>query len=79
MYSVWCDYGIEGWRPHDFGSFTEAIEFLLRGGYGCQTYRITRDVELSEVQIAESNVCPSCGKELPPGHACSTCLTKALK
>jgi len=50
MYTVWCDYGMEGWSPKDFDTFPEAVEFLLNGGYCCSAYRITKEVHIEAVE-----------------------------
>lgn len=44
---VWLNYGsYEGWRPHDFETEAEAIEFIKTGCYG-QPFELTRLVRLA--------------------------------
>jgi len=45
MYTVWIDYGMEGWKPKDFETVGELIDFITNG----ETYnrfRITREMKL---------------------------------
>jgi hypothetical protein len=33
IYTIWVDYGLEGWRPNDFDDEEEAIEFVMAGDF----------------------------------------------
>ena len=45
-YTLWIDYGSEGWHPFDYDSIADCLECLTYSSG--QGYRITRDVELTE-------------------------------
>ena len=46
-WTVWTDYGTEGWRPTEFESSADTIEFIVRGAYGGYPIRVTREVGVS--------------------------------
>jgi len=44
-YTVWINYGMEGWQPNDFETADEALKFIQGGNiYGA--FRITGEVIL---------------------------------
>jgi len=46
-YTVWTDYGMEGWKPEDFPTFDEALLYAKQGLYG--EWVIQKEVVLGEV------------------------------
>lgn len=45
-YTLWIDYGLEGWAPYDFDSIAGCLDRL--GHFSTEGYRITRNVTLGE-------------------------------
>lgn len=45
-YTLWIDYGSEGWHPFDYDSIADCLECLTYSSG--QGYRITREVVLVE-------------------------------
>lgn len=43
-YTIWTDYGCEGWSPEDFSTKEEVIDRLMKGTIG--PIRITCNVSL---------------------------------
>ena len=50
VYTIWLDYGTEGWHPNDFGSLAECFDHMRSYCHGGE-FRITRDVpfEIREI------------------------------
>lgn len=60
-YTVWVDYGSEGWNPTDFDSLQTALEWDRSG---CSRYVITKPVQYRVQEISEPRA-PL--RALPPG------------
>lgn len=45
-FTVWIDYGLDGWKPFDCGTVAECLDTISGYGIGGE-YRITRPVQLT--------------------------------
>lgn len=52
-YTMWLDYGLEGWHPHDFDTLLECFDLLRSYGHSGD-YRITRHVDVEITEAVES-------------------------
>jgi len=41
VYTVWVDYGSEGWRPNDFETEQECIQYIIDGKVIGSKIRVT--------------------------------------
>ena len=51
IYTVWVDYGSEGWQPTDFETKKECIDFVMNGETGGGRARITEQKTISIVTV----------------------------
>ena len=47
-YTVWCNYGHEGWAPSDFSSLQQVKEYIEAGSISTE-WRLTKDLEVKIV------------------------------
>jgi hypothetical protein len=52
-YTVWIDYGTEGWSPRDCATVTECLDAIAQYGIGLG-YRITRPVTLIDFDTRDN-------------------------
>jgi len=50
IYTVWVDYGLEGWQPNDFETEEQCIEFILSGQPFVSKLRITEQKTITIVE-----------------------------
>jgi hypothetical protein len=51
IYTVWVDYGSEGWTPNDFETEKECIDFIMDGTNAGSRLRITEQRTINMVTI----------------------------
>lgn len=49
QFTVWVDYGLEGWHPVDCNTIAECLDVIAQYGIS-EGYRITRPVQLVEAE-----------------------------
>lgn len=45
MYTIWLDYNVDGWKPHECETLAECFD-LMRSYAHSGDYRITREVDV---------------------------------
>lgn len=53
IYTVWVNYGLEGWKPNDFETEAEAIEYVI-SGQACSEMRITNQLSITLQPLNQS-------------------------
>ncbi|MBU8834141.1 hypothetical protein [Mycolicibacterium goodii] len=70
-YTVWLDYGSEGWHPHECDTLAECFDQMRSFGHSGD-YRITRDVHI-EIREAAAPAPPALWKRTD----CPACVRDA--
>lgn len=52
-FTVWIDYGLDGWKPFDCDTVAECLDTIAGYGIG-GGYRITRPVHLTTTEDADA-------------------------
>jgi len=52
-FTVWIDYGLDGWKPFDCDTVDECLDTIAGYGIGGD-YRITRPVHLTTKEDADA-------------------------
>jgi len=50
IYTVWVDYGSEGWQPNDFETEQECFDYILSGDSVGSKMRITEQREIALIR-----------------------------